>query len=117
MLSNRRPPPDRQRRGKDDKRHVFLHGATHVLSSATTPHPVEAGGNTGGTDRADAGQGHRDRPPSPGKRSTKAPPLLLEAMKMEHTITAPAAGTVDTFCYAAGEQVSDGAALVEFTAD
>jgi 3-methylcrotonyl-CoA carboxylase alpha subunit len=35
-------------------------------------------------------------------------------MKMEHTITAPAAGTVKAFCYAAGEQVSDGAALVEF---
>ena len=51
----------------------------------------------------------------PGQKVDKGTPLLiLEAMKMEHTITAPAAGTVKTFCYAAGEQVSDGAALVEF---
>ena len=38
-------------------------------------------------------------------------------MKMEHTITAPAAGTLKAFCYAAGEQVSDGAALVEFESE
>jgi|GEM_PF-7032665 uncharacterized Zn finger protein len=37
-----------------------------------------------------------------------------QARMMEHTITAPAAGTVKAFCYAAGEQVGDGAALVEF---
>ncbi len=35
-------------------------------------------------------------------------------MKMEHTITAPATGVVKAFCYAAGEQVDDGTALVEF---
>ena len=29
-------------------------------------------------------------------------------------ITAPSAGTIKAFCYAAGEQVADGAALVEF---
>lgn len=51
----------------------------------------------------------------PGQKVEKGAPLLiLEAMKMEHTITAPAAGTVRAFCYAAGEQVGDGAALVEF---
>ena len=51
----------------------------------------------------------------PGQTVDKGTPLLiLEAMKMEHTITAPTAGTIKAFCYAAGEQVSDGAALVEF---
>jgi 3-methylcrotonyl-CoA carboxylase alpha subunit len=51
----------------------------------------------------------------PGQKVEKGAPLLiLEAMKMEHTITAPATGIVKAFCYAAGEQVSDGAALVEF---
>lgn len=51
----------------------------------------------------------------PGQAVEKGTPLLiLEAMKMEHTITAPAAGVVKAFCYAAGEQVADGAALVEF---
>ena len=51
----------------------------------------------------------------PGQKVEKGTPLLiLEAMKMEHTITAPSAGTIKAFCYAAGEQVADGAALVEF---
>jgi 3-methylcrotonyl-CoA carboxylase alpha subunit len=46
-----------------------------------------------------------------------APLLILEAMKMEHTIAAPAAGTVKSFHFAVGEQVTDGAELVEFEAD
>jgi 3-methylcrotonyl-CoA carboxylase alpha subunit len=42
-----------------------------------------------------------------------APLLILEAMKMEHTITAPAAGTVKGFRFAVGDQVGDGAELVD----
>jgi 3-methylcrotonyl-CoA carboxylase alpha subunit len=38
--------------------------------------------------------------------------LILEAMKMEHTITAPADGVVKEIHFAAGEQVLEGAALV-----
>jgi 3-methylcrotonyl-CoA carboxylase alpha subunit len=38
--------------------------------------------------------------------------LILEAMKMEHTITAPADGTVKEIHFAAGEQVLEGAQLV-----
>ena len=41
--------------------------------------------------------------------------LILEAMKMEHTITAPAAGKLNAFRFAVGEQVSEGAELVDFT--
>ncbi|HUQ73959.1 MAG TPA: acetyl/propionyl/methylcrotonyl-CoA carboxylase subunit alpha [Burkholderiales bacterium] len=48
-----------------------------------------------------------------GAKVEKGQPLLiLEAMKMEHTITAPAAGTVKEIHYAAGEQVLEGAELV-----
>ncbi len=43
-----------------------------------------------------------------------APLLVLEAMKMEHTINAPRAGTVKSFRFAAGDQVAEGAELVEF---
>ena len=43
-----------------------------------------------------------------------APLLILEAMKMEHTLTAPADGTVKSFHFAVGDQVSDGAELIEF---
>ncbi len=38
--------------------------------------------------------------------------LILEAMKMEHTITAPADGVVKEIHYGAGEQVLEGAQLV-----
>ena len=44
-----------------------------------------------------------------------APLMILEAMKMEHTVRAPVAGTVDGFRFAAGDLVDGGAALVDFT--
>ncbi|MBY0431619.1 MAG: 3-methylcrotonyl-CoA carboxylase, partial [Rhodospirillales bacterium] len=40
--------------------------------------------------------------------------LVLEAMKMEHTIRAPADGVVKDVCFAAGEQVAEGAELIVF---
>ena len=50
-----------------------------------------------------------------GSRVTKGTPLLvMEAMKMEHTIVAPDDGTVDAVLYGAGEQVAEGAPLVTF---
>jgi 3-methylcrotonyl-CoA carboxylase alpha subunit len=54
----------------------------------------------------------------PGDKVSKGQPLLvLEAMKMEHTLAAPADGTVKTVRYAVGEQVAEGAELVEFESD
>jgi 3-methylcrotonyl-CoA carboxylase alpha subunit len=50
------------------------------------------------------------------KVSRGQPLLVLEAMKMEHTLTAPADGTVKSVRYALGEQVPEGAELVEFEA-
>jgi len=53
-----------------------------------------------------------------GDKVSKGQPLLvLEAMKMEHTLAAPADGTVKTVRYAVGEQVVEGAELVEFEGD
>ena len=49
----------------------------------------------------------------PGDRVTKGAPLLiLEAMKMEHTIFAPGDGVVQEIHYAASEQVPEGAELL-----
>jgi 3-methylcrotonyl-CoA carboxylase alpha subunit len=49
----------------------------------------------------------------PGARVTRGQALLiLEAMKMEHTITAPADGVVKEIHYGAGEQVLEGAELI-----
>jgi 3-methylcrotonyl-CoA carboxylase alpha subunit len=51
----------------------------------------------------------------PGSDVEKGAPLLiLEAMKMEHTITAPSAGKLEGFRFAVGEQVTEGAELVDF---
>ncbi|RRU18903.1 acetyl/propionyl/methylcrotonyl-CoA carboxylase subunit alpha [Stenotrophomonas sp. 278] len=44
------------------------------------------------------------------------PLLVLEAMKMEHTLQAPADGTVQGYRVKAGDQVGDGAVLVDFEA-
>ncbi|WP_118181649.1 acetyl/propionyl/methylcrotonyl-CoA carboxylase subunit alpha [Paraburkholderia phosphatilytica] len=41
-----------------------------------------------------------------------APLMVMEAMKMEHTIGAPAAGKVTEVLYAVGDQVADGAQLL-----
>jgi 3-methylcrotonyl-CoA carboxylase alpha subunit len=46
-----------------------------------------------------------------------APLLIMEAMKMEHTIVAPTRGAIDELLFAAGDQVADGAQLLVFTAD
>jgi 3-methylcrotonyl-CoA carboxylase alpha subunit len=41
--------------------------------------------------------------------------LIMEAMKMEHTIFAPAAGVVESILYAIGDQVAEGAPLLSLT--
>jgi len=43
-----------------------------------------------------------------------APLVVMEAMKMEHTIAAPAKGIVKDVLYAPGDQVPEGAALIAF---
>jgi 3-methylcrotonyl-CoA carboxylase alpha subunit len=48
---------------------------------------------------------------------TGAPMLILEAMKMEHTLRAPARGRVVRFLCDAGDFVAEGAALLEFEAE
>jgi 3-methylcrotonyl-CoA carboxylase alpha subunit len=75
-------------------------------------------------DDEDASGGHLRAPMSgkvlsliaaPGAQVAKGAPLMvMEAMKMEHTIAAPAAGTVRTFHFAAGDQVAEGAELLSF---
>jgi 3-methylcrotonyl-CoA carboxylase alpha subunit len=98
-----------------EKRHVFFDGMSWVFAAVDPLH--HAGAGTGAEGGLTA--------PMPGKviallvergaRVEKGAPLVvLEAMKMEHTLVAPAAGTVKAFNYAVGEQVADGAELAEF---
>lgn len=101
-----------------EKRHLFLDGASFIFVAVDPLHHAGEGGGAEGGLTA----------PMPGKviallveagtRVEKGAPLVvLEAMKMEHTLVAPAAGTVKAFCYAVGEQVADGAELAEFEAE
>ncbi len=54
----------------------------------------------------------------PGANVDKGTPLLvMEAMKMEYTIRAPAAGKVDTFFFAVGEQAPERVPLLRFERD
>ena len=47
----------------------------------------------------------------------KGQPLaVMEAMKMEHTITAPHDGVVQELLYAAGDQVAEGGELLRLAA-
>jgi 3-methylcrotonyl-CoA carboxylase alpha subunit len=98
-----------------DRRHVFFDGRAWSIEIVDT---LEAGI---GVDEHAGGL----KAPMPGKviallatagaTVDKGTPLLvLEAMKMEHTITAPGNGVVKAFYYAAGDQVAEGAELVDF---
>jgi len=50
----------------------------------------------------------------PGEAVARGAPLLiLEAMKMEHTIVAPTAGTVSAINFRVGDQVQEGADLID----
>jgi 3-methylcrotonyl-CoA carboxylase alpha subunit len=98
-----------------ERRHVFYRGHSWPLALVNTLYVGGEGEDVEGGLRA----------PMPGKVVTlmaepgaiveKGTPLLvLEAMKMEHTITAPRKGKVVSFHVAEGDQVVDGADLVEF---
>ncbi len=97
--------------------HVFTPlGATQITAIDLLAHAGEA-----------AAEGGRLTAPMPGKvvsfavkagdAVTKGQPLaVMEAMKMEHTIAAPADGVVQELLYAPGDQVTEGAELLQLVA-
>jgi 3-methylcrotonyl-CoA carboxylase alpha subunit len=100
------------------KRHVFIDGVAFIFA-AIDPlfHAGSGGGAEGGLTAPMPGKVIALIAEVGAKVEKGAPLLILEAMKMEHTIAAPTAGTVKAFRFNVGEQVSDGAELVEFEAD
>ena len=51
-----------------------------------------------------------------GKVVKKGEPLvIMEAMKMEHTVKAPRSGAIDAVCIAEGEQIKEGTELLILT--
>ena len=102
----------------NEKRHVFIDGVCFVFA-AIDPlfHAGSGGGAEGGLTAPMPGKVIALIAPVGTRIEKGAPLLILEAMKMEHTIAAPVAGVVKAFRFNVGEQVSDGAELVEFEAD
>jgi 3-methylcrotonyl-CoA carboxylase alpha subunit len=97
--------------------HVFTpQGATQIVAIDLLAHAGEA-----------QDEGGRLTAPMPGKvvsfavqagdKVSKGQALaVMEAMKMEHTIAAPADGVVAELLYAPGDQVAEGAELLKLTA-
>jgi len=93
--------------------HVFLAcGATQIVAVDALAHAAVAQADTG-----------RLTAPMPGKLLSFAvkagdvvrqgqPLAVMDAMKMEHTISAPADGQVEELLYAPGDQVAEGAELL-----
>jgi 3-methylcrotonyl-CoA carboxylase alpha subunit len=101
-----------------DELHVFSRGRHRVLSLVDVI--AQSGEHEPGGGRLTA--------PMPGKVIAVATAagakvargaalLVMEAMKMEHTIVAPADGIVAEVLYAVGDQVAEGAELVRFAAE
>jgi len=99
----------------DDRFHVFWQGRHRVIAWSD---PIAHAGES-------ESEGGRLTAPMPGKivqlmvaegaSVEKGTPLLImEAMKMEHTISAPAKGKVEALNYAVGDQVAEGAQLLSF---
>ncbi len=98
-----------------ERRHVFFQGRTWQFCAVDPLHYSGAGGGAEGSLLAPMPGTVIALMAVEGARVEKGAPLLiLEAMKMEHAITAPANGTVKKFYYCVGDQVGDGDELVEF---
>ncbi|MDX9994739.1 MAG: acetyl/propionyl/methylcrotonyl-CoA carboxylase subunit alpha [Rhodocyclaceae bacterium] len=98
-----------------ERRHVFCDGASFLFAAVDPLHHAgEGAGAEGGLTAPMPGKVIALLAEPGAKVEKGAPLVVLEAMKMEHTLVAPAAGTVKAFCYAVGEQVADGAELAEF---
>jgi 3-methylcrotonyl-CoA carboxylase alpha subunit len=97
-----------------ERRQVFFDGRSWPLSLMDTLHVGGAGDEVQGNLKAPMPGKVIAWMAEPGATVEKGAPLLvLEAMKMEHTIHAPRKGVVKAFRFAPGDQVSDGADLVE----
>jgi len=102
----------RARAVKDENRwHVFHHGTRWTLSLKEELADIEAG-PAGSLAAPMPGRVIKLMVQAGAKVEKGQPLLILEAMKMEHTITAPAAGTVKEIHYAEGDPVLEGAQLI-----
>ncbi|MHB9878473.1 acetyl/propionyl/methylcrotonyl-CoA carboxylase subunit alpha [Pacificimonas sp. ICDLI1SI03] len=97
---------------EDDRIEVRLSGATYVF--ALSNHAVAAGSGGDGSIRAPMPGRILSLDVAEGKGVTAGQRLcVLEAMKMENRLSAPFAGTVTKIAVAKGDQVAEGALLMQ----
>ncbi len=97
----------------DDAVHLFEGGAHHVFR-VIDPYlpPADTADHHGGLVAPMPGRVLAVMV-SPGQDVARGAPLVvIEAMKMEHTVTAPRAGVVEKLFCAAGEQIKEGTELL-----
>jgi 3-methylcrotonyl-CoA carboxylase alpha subunit len=98
--------------------HVFLDGEHRVFEWMDPYLPEKSHADTHGGLRAPMPGRILAVHVAPGAAVKRGTPLVvMEAMKMEHTVVAPAGGVVERVLCAVGEQVKEGVELLEFHAD
>ena len=98
-----------------ERRHVFFGGRSWPLSLVDTLYVGGEGEDVHGGMFAPMPGKVIALAAEPGTTVEKGAPLIvLEAMKMEHTICAPRKGVVKAFHFAPGDQVTDGVELLDF---
>ena len=98
-----------------ERRHVFFEGRCWPLALVNTLHTGGGGDDVAGGLRAPMPGKVIALSVAPGTTVEKGAALLvIEAMKMEHTISAPRKGVVKAYRCAPGDQVSDGTDLLDF---
>ncbi|MEX2311952.1 MAG: biotin/lipoyl-containing protein, partial [Rhodospirillales bacterium] len=103
---------------ENDRLTVFQGGYRHILALIDPAHDAQDERASGGDLTAPMpGRVTHVHVKAGAKVKRGQPLLVLEAMKMEHTICAPGPGTVAEVRCAVGDQVEDGIALVVFEAD
>jgi 3-methylcrotonyl-CoA carboxylase alpha subunit len=103
--------------GAGEKRHVFLDGRCHRLAAVDPlSHAAGAGSHDGGLTAPMPGKVIALLVPAGAEVKKGTPLLILEAMKMEHTLCAPGPGRVEAFRFRVGDQVAEGVELVDFAA-
>jgi len=100
---------------QDDSVLVLLDGIEHRLQYVDPLSPTVVVDETGGRLTAPMPGKVIEVKTAAGRRVRRGEALMvLEAMKMEHTIVAPADGLVEAVHYAAGDLVEEGADLIAF---
>ncbi len=96
----------------NDQLHILTHGQSVTLGFINDDHQTHSNDESGGLIAPMPGTVISVSVKVGDKVTQSQPLLILEAMKMEHTISAPSDGVISEILYQAGDMVEDGAELI-----